>query len=81
MCIRDSNKKIESEFGDLLFSIINAARLYGIDPESALERTNRKFIKRFSYLEGRTMAMGKSLRDMSLAEMDLIWDEAKKADD
>lgn len=76
-----NNKKIESEFGDLLFSIINAARLYGIDPESALERTNRKFIKRFSYLEGRTMAMGKSLRDMSLAEMDLIWDEAKKADD
>ena len=74
-------RKIESEFGDLLFSIINAARLYGIDPETALERTNRKFIKRFNYLENKTMARGKSLRDMSLSEMDLIWEEAKKIDD
>lgn len=74
------NKKIENEFGDLLFSIINAARLYGIDPESALERTNRKFIKRFNYLEKKTMMEGKSLHDMSLSEMDVIWEEAKKND-
>ena len=80
--ISDGNtSKIESEFGDLLFSIINAARLYGIDPETALERTNRKFIKRFNYLENKTMARGKSLRDMSLPEMDLIWEEAKEIED
>ena len=70
--------RIESEFGDLLFSIINAARLYGIDPETALERTNRKFIKRFNYLEERTIPEGKSLHDMTLAEMNIIWEEAKE---
>ncbi len=70
--------KIEAEFGDLFFALVNAARLYGVDPESALERTNLKFIKRFNYLESETLAKGKSLRDMSLAEMDVIWDEAKK---
>ncbi len=70
--------KMEAEFGDLLFSLINAARLYGINPENALERTNRKFIKRFNYLESKTIAQGKDLKQMSLAEMDAIWEEAKK---
>ena len=70
--------KMEGEFGDLLFSVINAARLYGIDPEAALARTNTKFINRFNYLEEETMMKGKSLHDMSLAEMDVIWEEAKK---
>ena len=69
--------KIEAEFGDLFFAMVNAARLYGVDPEAALERTNLKFIKRFNYLESETMLKGKSLHDMSLAEMDVIWDEAK----
>jgi XTP/dITP diphosphohydrolase len=72
---------IESELGDLLFSIINASRLYGIDPEAALEKTNRKFIKRFNYLEQETMVKGKSLHDMSLDEMNVIWEEAKKLDE
>jgi XTP/dITP diphosphohydrolase len=71
---------IESELGDVLFSIINASRLYGIDPEAALEKTNRKFIKRFNYLEKETMGKGKSLHDMSLDEMNVIWEEAKKGD-
>lgn len=74
----DQNK-IESEFGDLLFSLINAARLYGINPENALERTNRKFINRFTYLESQTISQGKRLKDMTLAEMDKIWDEAKRS--
>ena len=72
--------QIESEFGDLLFSLINAARLYEVDPETALERTNKKFIKRFKYLEQQTIYKGQSLRDMSLEEMDVIWEEAKKSD-
>jgi len=70
--------KIEAEFGDLFFAMVNASRLYGVDPEAALERTNLKFIKRFNYLESKTMMIGKSLHDMSLAEMDVIWEEAKK---
>lgn len=70
--------KMEAEFGDLLFSLINAARLYDINPENALERTNRKFIKRFNYLESQTIAKGRDLKEMSLAEMDEIWEEAKK---
>jgi XTP/dITP diphosphohydrolase len=69
--------KMEAEFGDLLFSLINAGRLYGIDPENALERTNRKFISRFNYLESKTIAQGMDLKSMSLAEMDIIWNEAK----
>ncbi len=76
----NDSKKIELEFGDLFFSLINAARLYGVDPESALERTNRKFIKRFNYLEKKTIMQGKSLHELSLAEMDLIWEEAKGED-
>jgi MazG family protein len=70
--------KIEAEFGDLFFAMVNAARLYGIDPEAALERTNLKFIQRFNYLESKTMAVGRSLRDMTLAEMDVYWEEAKR---
>ncbi len=68
---------IESEFGDLLFSIINAARLYGVEPENALEKTNLKFIKRFNYIEEKANGIGKSLRDMDLDEMDVYWEEAK----
>lgn len=71
---------MEAELGDLFFSIINAARLYEIDPESALEKTNRKFITRFNYLEEMTLAKGISLRDMTLDEMNVIWEEAKKFD-
>jgi len=73
-------ERIESELGDLLFSIINASRLYYIDPEAALEKTNRKFIRRFNYLEQETMVKGKSLHDMSLDEMNEIWEKAKKYD-
>lgn len=72
----DKNK-MEDEFGDLLFSLVNAARLYDINPENALERTNRKFIQRFNYLESKTISQGKDLRQMSLDEMDVFWDEAK----
>lgn len=74
----NNQEKMESEFGDVFFSIINACRLYGIDPEAALEKTNRKFIKRFNYLENQTIRKGKSLHDMSLDEMNVIWEEAKK---
>jgi MazG family protein len=76
-----SQGKIEDEFGDLFFSIINAARLYKVDPETALERTNKKFIRRFNYLEKQTLHKGKSLRDMNLEEMNIIWEEAKGFDD
>jgi MazG family protein len=79
--VRLENKTdMEKEFGDLLFSLVNAARLYKIDPEAALERTNIKFIKRFNYLEEQTLMKGKSLHDMSLAEMDVIWEDAKNFD-
>jgi XTP/dITP diphosphohydrolase len=71
-------EKAEQEFGDLFFSLINAARLYNINPENALERTNRKFIRRFNYLEEKTLKIGKDLHKMTLAEMDEIWNEAKK---
>ncbi|MFP4556344.1 MAG: nucleoside triphosphate pyrophosphohydrolase [Bacteroidales bacterium] len=77
---RDDNDAIEAEFGDLFFSLVNAARLYNIDPETALERTNKKFIKRFGYLESKTIQEGHSLNSMSLDEMNEIWDEAKKFD-
>lgn len=70
--------KMEAEFGDVLFSLVNAARLYKINPDNALERTNSKFIRRFEYLEQKTLKQGKDLRQMSLAEMDEIWNEAKK---
>lgn len=69
--------KMEAEFGDLFFSLINAARLYKINPDNALERTNQKFIRRFNYLEAHTIMEGKSLKDMPLEEMDKFWNEAK----
>lgn len=70
--------KAEAELGDVLFSIINAARLYHINPDNALERTNQKFIRRFSYLETVCKERGLKLAEMTLAEMDAIWEEAKK---
>ena len=73
-----NSEKIEEEFGDLLFSIINAARLYGVNPDNALEKTNKKFIRRFNYLESKAKETGRSLKEMTLEEMDKIWDEAKK---
>lgn len=76
----NNTDKMESEFGDLLFSIVNAARLYNIEPETALERTNKKFINRFGYLEEKTIKQGRSLKTMTLDEMNVIWDEAKKYD-
>lgn len=69
---------MEAEFGDFLFSLINAARLYKINPDNALERTNQKFIRRFNYLEEQTIRQGRSLKEMTLAEMDEIWDQAKR---
>lgn len=72
---------IEKEFGDLFFSVVNAARLYGVVPENALELTNRKFIRRFNYLEAKAKESGRNLKDMTLAEMDEIWNEAKQLED
>ena len=69
--------RIEDEFGDLLFSVVNAARLYKVNPDTALERTNRKFIQRFNYLEQQTIQKGRPLKDMTLAEMNEIWEKAK----
>ncbi len=69
---------IEAEFGDLLFSLINVARLYKVNPDTALERTNRKFLARFNYVEDQARALGRELTDMSLEEMDKYWDEAKE---
>ncbi len=71
-------EKAEAEFGDLLFSLVNYARFAGINPENALERTNKKFISRFTYLETKAREAGKSLKDMTLAEMDVYWNEAKR---
>lgn len=73
-----SASSLESEFGDLLFSVVNAARLYGVDPENALEKTNKKFIKRFNHIEQQAILMGKSIKDLTLAEMEVLWQEAKK---
>ena len=70
-------EKAEAEFGDVMFSLINAARLYKINPDNALEHTNQKFIRRFNYLEAHTLKAGKNLKDMTLEEMDAIWNEAK----
>ncbi|MDR2475282.1 MAG: nucleoside triphosphate pyrophosphohydrolase [Bacteroidales bacterium] len=75
--VTDNAAGMENEFGDLFFSLINAARLYKINPENALERTNQKFIRRFNYLEEQTLKKGRSLKEMTLAEMDAIWEEAK----
>jgi XTP/dITP diphosphohydrolase len=70
--------KIEAEFGDVLFSMINYARFLKVNPEDALERTNKKFMKRYMYLESKASELGKPLMDMTLAEMDVFWEEAKK---
>ena len=75
---KDDKENSTNEFGDLLFSLINASRLYGINPDNALERTNRKFISRFSYVEQRAKEQGKELGDMTLEEMDRLWNEAKE---
>lgn len=73
-----NTKNIEAEFGDVLFSMINYARFLKINPDTALERTNQKFTQRFNYLEAKAKALGKSLQDMTLAEMDIYWEEAKR---
>ncbi len=73
-----NQKNIEAEFGDVLFSMINYARFLNVNPEDALERTNKKFIKRFQYLESKAKEIGKPLMEMTLAEMDIFWNEAKK---
>lgn len=73
----DDPARVEEEFGDLLFSLVNAARLYKVNPENALEKTNKKFISRFNHVESRAREMGRSLGDMTLAEMDELWNEAK----
>jgi XTP/dITP diphosphohydrolase len=73
----NQKESMEEEIGDLLFSVVNAARLYDIEPETALEKTNRKFMKRFQYLEIKANDMGRSLKNMSLEEMESIWQEAK----
>lgn len=70
-------ERLTNEMGDLFFALINACRLYGIDPEGALERTNKKFIRRFEYIESRAEERGVTLRDMTLAEMDELWNEYK----
>ncbi len=75
---KGNTDKIESEFGDVLFSMINYARFINVNPENALERTNKKFINRFQYLEEQSKMQGKSLQDMTLTEMDVYWNEAKK---
>lgn len=72
-----NHQRLEEEFGDLFFALINAARLYKVNPENALEKTNNKFIRRFNYVEARAIETGRNLKDMTLAEMDELWDEAK----
>ncbi len=74
----DNKNDIEAEFGDILFSIINAARLYGVNPENALERTNRKFISRFNHIEQSAVKSGRNISDLTLEEMDALWSEAKQ---
>ncbi len=73
-----NREKTEREFGDLFFSIVNAARLFNVEPESALERTNIKFLQRFNYIEAHARSNGRSIKEMTLEEMDLLWEEAKR---
>ncbi|MDD6746261.1 MAG: MazG family protein, partial [Bacteroidales bacterium] len=75
---REDAERSAKELGDFLFSVINAARLYHINPDNALEETNQKFIRRFNYVERKAKEAGKSLKDMTLGEMDALWDEAKR---
>jgi len=77
---KSEHSKIENEFGDLLFALVNYSRFINVNPEDALERTNIKFIKRFQYLEEQSKAAGKSMREMTLAEMDVYWNEAKNSE-
>lgn len=77
--IKKGNKEtLEEEFGDLLFAVVNAARLYGVNPDTALEKTNKKFINRFNYIEKKSSEEGKKLKEMTLDEMEILWNEAKK---
>jgi XTP/dITP diphosphohydrolase len=75
---KDDKEHSTEELGDFLFSVINAARLYKLNPDNALEKTNRKFIERFNYIEDHSIKIGKPLKDMSLEEMDDLWNEAKE---
>ena len=75
-----NKEKTEEEFGDLMFALVNYARFIGVNPDDALERTNKKFIKRFQYLENEAKKINRSLKEMTLAEMDVFWEEAKKLD-
>jgi XTP/dITP diphosphohydrolase len=78
--VQNNNKEgMESEFGDVLFSMVNYARFLDINPENALERTNKKFSKRFQYLESKAKTLNKDLKDMTLSEMDVFWEEAKQS--
>jgi XTP/dITP diphosphohydrolase len=74
---RDDKERSTKELGDFLFAVINAARLYKLNPDNALEMTNRKFIDRFNYIEAHSIKIGKPLKDMTLEEMDKLWNEAK----
>lgn len=76
--VTDNTTKIENEFGDVFFALINYARFLKVNPEDALEKTNKKFISRFNYMEQKILAQGKALADSSLTEMDVFWNEAKK---
>lgn len=76
---RGDKAAMEKEFGDLLFSLVNAARLYGINPDNALEMTNAKFRRRFGYVEEHSIGQGRNLKDMTLQEMDALWNDAKKS--
>ena len=78
---RDDRQRSEAELGDFLFAVINAARLYKLNPDNALEQTNQKFIRRFNYLEAHSIKVGKPLTEMTLVEMDELWNEAKKQED
>lgn len=77
---RGDKEKALNELGDFIFAVVNAARLYHLNPDTALERTNQKFIRRFNYIERKAKEMGKELHEMTLMEMDLLWDEAKSAE-
>jgi XTP/dITP diphosphohydrolase len=77
----ENQAKAEMEFGDVLFALINYARFVGINPETALEKTNQKFTRRFQYIESKAKEISKSLADMTLAEMDVYWEEAKRMED
>ena len=74
---KDDKEHSTEELGDFLFAVINAARLYKLNPDNALEKTNRKFIDRFNYIEDHSIKIGKPLKDMTLEEMDQLWEEAK----